>query len=92
MARETIQEFRDILLEIKSKIDRNTETINEIKIDLNRIKHDLYGDGRPGLFEEFGKVKPIVYSNQKQIWGIYGLFGVFTIFKDYIINIFINKQ
>jgi hypothetical protein len=80
MARETIQEFKDILYKIENKIDRNTETINDIKIEMNRINHDLYGNGRIGLFEEQYKLKEIVYKNYRYIGGVIAVISFITFF------------
>jgi hypothetical protein len=90
MASGTIQEFKDILFKIEDKIDKNNENINELKIELNRINHDLYGNGKPGLFEDFNKVKPIIYNNQRQLWCLSVILGLLVAFKDYLISVF-NK-
>jgi hypothetical protein len=91
MLNNTLQEFKDILSKIEDKIDKNSETIGDIKIELNRINHDLYGNGKPGLFEEFNKIKTMVYENKRYLWGLSSLLGLFIAFKDYFIGFFNNK-
>lgn len=67
MVKETLAEFKESLKRLNEKDDKIIELINKIDSDLKRINHDLYGNGRPGLFEEFKDFKNNDFKNLKKI-------------------------
>lgn len=67
MVKETLAEFKESLKRLNEKDDKIIELIHEISKDLTRINHDLYGNGRQGLFEEFKDFKANDFKNLKNI-------------------------
>ncbi len=62
------------------KIDKILEILNDNQKELNRQHHDLYGNGKKGLFDEveelkyninqkISTIKKDIENNSKHIWG-----------------------
>lgn len=66
MVKETLSEFRESLNKLNDKNDDIIELIHKIDTDLSKINHDLYGNGRAGLFEEFKSFKETEFKNFKE--------------------------
>ena len=64
---EYTQEDRERLVRIEDKLDTLFE-------DLSEVKHDLYGNGRPGLIVELGQLRTMVEerTDPKKVAGISG--------------------
>ena len=65
-----------ILDGFEKKLDKIIFLLNESKVELNRQHHDLYGNGKKGLFQEFDELEQEfsnlqkqVNTNSKYIWG-----------------------
>ena len=70
MVKETLAEFKDSLKNLNEKDDKIIELIHKIDGDLKRINHDLYGNGRAGLFEEFRDFKENDFKDLKKTKGL----------------------
>jgi hypothetical protein len=66
MVKETLTEFKDSLKNLNEKDDKIIGLIHDISKDLTRINHDLYGNGRQGLFEEFKNFKENDFRDLKK--------------------------
>lgn len=66
MVKETIADFKEALSKLNDKNDNIIDLIHKIDNNLSKINHDLYGNGRPGLFEEFNSFKENEFLNLKK--------------------------
>jgi hypothetical protein len=68
MARETIQEFKDILLRMESKIDVLQDSVLTNQHNINEIQKDLYvNNGQVCLFSQVSKLENRVDEHDKKI-------------------------
>ncbi len=76
------------LNEIKTSLKEISDNQTKVLVELNRISHDLYGNGKKGLFEEFDEYKKTkaiefkdcketVDKHSKYFWGM-GILSCFT--------------
>ncbi len=87
---ETLVEFKETLKEI-------SKNQTSILVELNRINHDLYGNGKKGFFDEFEECKKAIdikIEEQKRIINIHSKYfwflGTISSFVGGIITIIIS--